>query len=420
MPHANEGAAQAARAFHMMVKPTGALCNLDCTYCFYLDKERLYPGTRDWTMRDAVLEEFTRSYIRSQETPDVTFSWQGGEPTLLGLPFFRKVVALQSRYADERPIHNTIQTNGVLLDDQWGDFLAQHKFLVGLSIDGPRELHDRYRVFKGGQPSFDRVMAGVKILLKHGVEFNTLTCVQKENSYRPLEVYRFLKEMGSRFMQFIPIVERKALVAGDPGSGMPARHVSPVTASSVEPRQYGRFLTAIFDEWVRADVGEYFVQLFDVALQVWYGQEASLCVFRETCGSALAIEHNGDVYSCDHFVFPEHRVGNVMEQTLADIAESPAQIKFGNDKAATLPKYCRECSVRFACNGECPKNRFVKTPDGEAGLNYLCEAYKVFFNHVDPYMRFMANELYHHRPPANVRQWVREQDARIQQSARRG
>jgi len=402
--------------FHIMTKPVGPICNLDCKYCFYLEKENLYPARRDvtdWAMPDDVLESYIRQYIEAQGAPAVSFAWQGGEPTLLGVDYFRKVVGLQKKYAGGRRIENAFQTNGVLLDDEWGAFLAENKFLVGLSIDGPRELHDCYRVDKGGQPTFDRVMRGLEFLRKRGVEFNTLTVLHRINSRHPLKVYRFLKEVGSGFIQFIPIVERVAakpnrdgLVLIGPGEE-PATRVSPW---SVEPAQYGKFLCAIFDEWVRQDVGRYFVQLFDVALESWLGVDQSLCVFRPTCGSALALEHNGDLYSCDHFVYPEHKLGNIMERPLESLAFSTGQQKFGTDKRDTLPRYCRECEVRFACNGECPKHRFIRTPDGEAGLNYLCAGYKKFFKHIDPYMRFMADELRHQRPPANVMEWVRLQD----------
>ncbi|HEV2247962.1 MAG TPA: anaerobic sulfatase-maturation protein [Terriglobia bacterium] len=402
--------------FHIMTKPVGPICNLDCKYCFYLEKENLYPAQRDvtgWAMPNDVLESYIRQYIEAQSLPAVSFAWQGGEPTLLGVDYFRKVVGLQKKYAGGRRIANAFQTNGVLLDDEWGEFLAENKFLVGLSIDGPRELHDCYRVDKGGQPTFDHVMRGLEFLRKHGVEFNTLTVLHRKNSQHPLKVYRFLKEVGSGFIQFIPIVERVAakpnrdgLVLIGPGQEPAAR----VSAWSVEPAQYGRFLCAIFDEWVRQDVGRCFVQIFDVALESWLGMDQSLCVFRETCGSAMAMEHNGDLYSCDHYVYPEYMLGNILERPLESLAHSTAQQKFGADKRDTLPRYCRECEVRFACNGECPKHRFVRTPDGEAGLNYLCAGYKKFFKHIDPYMRFMADELRRQRAPANVMKWVRLQD----------
>jgi uncharacterized protein len=407
-------------AFHIMAKPVGPICNLDCKYCFYLEKETLYPHKTNWAMPDDVLESYIRQHIEAQDVPVITFAWQGGEPTLLGVDYFRRAVGLQKKYANGKRIDNAFQTNGVLLDDAWCEFLAENEFLVGLSIDGPPDLHDKYRVDKGGQPTFDRVMRGLGYLKKHDVVFNTLTVVQKHNSGYPLEVYRFLKEAGSRVMQFIPIVERAAqsptrdgLVLIAPGSDAPAK----VSAWSVEPVQYGRFLTRIFDEWVRHDVGRYYVQLFDVALEVWLGMDASLCVFRETCGDAMALEHNGDLYSCDHFVYPENRLGNIMENPLGALVNSPQQQEFGQAKLHALPRYCRECDVRFACNGECPKHRFIRTPDGEEGLNYLCAGYKLFFNHIDPYMKFMAGEFRQGRPPAHVMEWARQRDDR--ESARR-
>ncbi|MGH9470000.1 MAG: anaerobic sulfatase-maturation protein [Terriglobia bacterium] len=397
------------RAFHIMTKPVGPLCNLDCKYCFYLEKEKLYPGKTDWRMPPDVLESYIRQYIEAQTAEAISFAWQGGEPTLLGVDYFRRVVELQKQYANGKHIENAFQTNGFLIDDRWGEFLAENKFLVGLSIDGPAEMHDRYRVDKGGQPTFNRVMRGLGALKKHGVEFNTLTVVQRHNSQYPLEVYRFLKEAGSGFIQFIPIVERIASGASNGGLVLVAPNATEAQVSewSVEPLQYGRFLARIFDEWVRRDVGRVYVQMFDVALEMWYGMPASLCVFRETCGSAMALEHNGDLYSCDHFVYPENRLGNIVEKPLESLVQSAQQTKFGRDKLETLPRYCRECDVRFACNGECPKHRFTQTPDGEEGLNYLCAGYKYFFHHIDPCMQFMAGELREQRAPANVMEWIR-------------
>ena len=415
----------AGHGFHLLTKPVGPICNLDCKYCFYLEKEKLYPGENQWRMSDAVLEEYIRQYIRSQPAPEINFAWQGGEPTLLGADFFRKAVALQKKHATGKTIFNAIQTNGTLLDDEWCEFLAANKFLVGLSIDGPAELHDKYRVDKRQQPTFGAVMRGLELLKKHGVEFNTLTVVNRANSQQPLEVYHFLKSIGSQFLQFIPLVERTApvemkalgydfaapplLEASDARqvtngkNALPVtRHPSLVTPWSVEAEQYGKFLCAIFDEWVRHDVGKTFVQLFDVALGNWMGLGSSLCVFAEKCGAALAIEHNGDLYSCDHYVYPRHKLGNVMSQSLGGMVNSPRQIKFGNDKFDSLPKFCRDCEVRFACNGECPKHRFIQTPDGEDGLNYLCPAYKKFFNHINPAMRTMSRLLQSNQAPARI------------------
>lgn len=395
-------------SFHVMAKPTGPICNLDCKYCFYLEKEKLYPDKHSWAMSEEVLESYIRQYIQAQAAPTITFAWQGGEPTLLGIEFFRKVVEFEEKYAGGKKINNVFQTNGVLLNDSWGEFFAENNFLLGLSIDGPRELHDCYRVNKGGKPTFDSVMAGIGYLKKHGVEFNTLTVVNRRTSYHPLDVYRFLREVGSGYMQFIPIVERVASAPGPDGLHLIAptwQSSAEVSQWSVEALQFGKFLCAIFDEWVRRDVGRYFVQVFDVALESWYGMPQGLCVFRETCGGALAIEHNGDLYSCDHFVYPENKLGNIMESPLQSLVGSVQQRRFGVDKRNSLPRYCRECEVRFACNGECPKHRFLKTPDGEPGLNYLCAGYKLFFNHVGPYMEFMASELQNGGAPANVMTW---------------
>ncbi len=407
-----------ATNFHVLAKPIGPICNLDCKYCFYLEKESLYPQVEKWAMQPEVLESYIRQYIEAHDTPVVNFAWQGGEPTLLGVDYFRRVVELEQRYANGKQIANAFQTNGVLLNDAWAQFFLEHQFLIGISIDGPRELHDAYRVDKGGQPTFDRVMRGIETLQRNKVDFNTLTTLHRANADSPLEVYRFLKENGSGFMQFIPIVERIAHQVTDEG----LRLISPdftgaakVAPWSVEPRQFGRFLSAIFDEWVRKDVGRTFVQLFDISLELWSGMPASLCIFRKQCGAALAIEHSGDLYSCDHFVYPANKLGNIMDAPLASLVSSPQQQHFGEAKESTLPKYCRECDVRFACNGECPKHRFLTTPDGEPGLNYLCAGYKIFFHHVDPYMRFMAAELAAQRAPANVMRWVAEQDARDKQ-----
>jgi uncharacterized protein len=403
-----------------MTKPIGPLCNFACSYCFYLEKARLYPETRTFRMTPEVLERFAREYIAAQPGSVVSFAWQGGEPTLLGVDWFRNVVALQQRHADGRTIENAFQTNGVLLDDEWGEFLAEHHFLVGISIDGPRHLHDAYRVDQGHQPTFDRVMAGIRVVRKHGVEFNTLTAVHRMNSPHPLEVYRFLREIGSGFIQFIPIVERAApgtsaspglWLAPPPDHRDAARVDAPVTPWSVEPAEYGGFLCRVFDEWVRRDVGRVFVQQFDAALANWLGEPAGVCVFSMNCGRSLAIEHNGDVYCCDHYVYPEYRLGNVRETSLAAMAGTPEQQEFGEAKSATLPRYCRECPVRFACHGECPKHRFLCAQDGEPGLNYLCAGYRPFFTHISSPMRTMAALLHAGRAPAAImrtprRQWL--------------
>jgi len=384
--------------FHVMIKPRGALCDLECAYCYYLAKADLYPGSK-FRMSDEVLESFTRQYLECQLTPEVTFGWQGGEPTLMGLDFFRRAIELQRRFA--RPgvqVLNTIQTNGVSLDDEWCAFFREHGFLVGISVDGPAALHDAYRVDKGGKPTHARVMRGLRRLQTHGVEFNVLTTVHAANAGHPLEVYRFLRDDArTGFMQFIPIVERTAGTDG-----------SPVTGRSVTGRAYGEFLVTVFDEWVRRDVGKVFVQIFDVALAAWYGQHPGLCIFEESCGRAMALEHTGDLYSCDHFVVPRHRLGNVLGTPLPVLTESPAQRAFGNAKKDTLPRYCRECEVRFVCNGGCPKNRLIATPDGEAGLNWLCEGYRGFFNHIRPAMEYMAAALRQRQPPAGIMRALKE------------
>lgn len=384
-------------AFHLMIKPRGAICNLDCAYCFYLRKEALYEEGTSFRMSDETLESFTRQYIEAQRVPEVTFGWQGGEPTLMGLDFFRRAVALQEKYRPSRmKVANALQTNGVLLDDEWCRFLKQHKFLVGLSLDGPRELHDAYRVDKGGKPTFDKVHRALKLLQRHGVEFNILCVVNRINADHPLKVYRFFKSEGVQFIQFIPAVERT------PDGG--------VTAWTVRAEQWGKFLCGVFDEWVRRDVGRVFVQSFDVALQAWVGMESSLCVHATTCGDCLAMEHNGDLFSCDHYVAPDYFLGNVTETPMTELVASPFQRKFGRDKRDTLPRTCRECPVLFACNGGCPKDRFLTTPDGEPGLHYLCAGYKQFFTHVAPYMRIMAELLNSGHPPAAIMDILRQRE----------
>lgn len=397
------------RSFHVMTKPIGPICNLDCKYCFYLEKEKLFPENENFRMSDEVLETYIRDCIAHQTAPEISFAWQGGEPTLMGVNFFARVVELQKKYSQGRRILNALQTNGTLLDDAWGEFLAKEGFLIGLSVDGPAELHDFYRVDKRQRPTFDKVMRGLGILKKHGVEFNTLTVVNRKNSQHPLQVYEFLREIGSGFIQFIPLVERKADQHFNPhGLDLAAppqlegAEDSPVTGWSVRAQDYGRFLCAIFERWVRRDVGSVFVQLFDVALGNWMGMGGGLCVFSEKCGTALALEHNGDLYSCDHYVYPEYRLGNLLNKSLGDMVNSDQQKTFGSDKSATLPRYCRECEVRFACHGECPKHRFIRTPDGEDGLNYLCAAYKQFFTHIRPHMQAMSRLLRAGRPAVDI------------------
>ena len=397
-----------------MTKPIGSRCNLDCSYCFYLEKEKLYTDAGGMRMKPEVLETYVRDYIAAQPGPMVSFAWQGGEPTLLGVDFFRTAVALQAKYAQGKTIENAFQTNGVLLDDEWGEFLATNRFLVGISIDGPAHLHDAYRIDKGGQPTFDRVMAGLGVLKKHKIEFNTLTTVHRKNSRHALEVYQFLRKIGSGYLQFIPIVERNA-ASTDNGLWLapPPDHEdaialdTQVTEWSVRPSEYGQSLITIFDEWIQHDVGKVFVQQFDAALANWSGQPAGVCIFSENCGRALAVEHNGDLYSCDHYVYPRYKLGNLMNTALASLVDSPEQQAFGLAKSATLPRYCRECPVRFACHGECPKHRFLKTPAGEPGLNYLCAGYKEFFTHIDAPMKTMAALLNMRRAAAGIMQMPR-------------
>lgn len=392
-----------------MAKPTGAICNLDCEYCFYLDKESLYAKGSRFRMSREVLEQYVRQQFEAQKGEIVVFSWQGGEPTLMGRGFFEEAVELQKRLGDGRCVENALQTNAVTLDDAWGAFFARENFLVGVSIDGPGPLHDCYRVDKGGKPTFERVMRGIDVLRRHGVDFNTVTVVHERNVRHPLNVYRFLKDQGSGYMQFIPLVERLPSVSSRergfthaPPPSAAGEGEEQVTPWSVPPDAFGAFLVDIFDEWVRQDVGKVFVQLFDVALGVWMGHPAGLCLFKENCGDAVALEHNGDVFSCDHFVYPRYRLGNILNKNLGELVRGPVQRAFGKQKSASLPDYCKRCDVRFACNGECPKNRFVLTPDGEPGLNYLCPAYKRFFHHIDPAMRGMAWLARHRRAPAEI------------------
>lgn len=392
-----------------MAKPHGPVCNLDCTYCYYLEKKKLYPDAGNFRMSDELLESFTRQYIESQDITEVTFTWQGGEPTLMGIDFFRKAVEFQKKYGNGKKIENAFQTNGTLINEDWCRFLKENNFLVGISVDGPREIHDCYRKNMAGRASFDEVIRAIQLFRKHRVEFNTLTTVHSGNSNKPLEVYNFLKSEGSGFIQFIPIVERKWQSAGANDLTLAGPEINTevsVTDWSVKPDDYGKFLITIFDEWVRNDVGKIFVQLFDVTLANWVGEAAGLCVFSETCGNAMVLEHNGDLYSCDHFVYPHHKLGNIFETTLRAMAQSVQQFTFGNDKLLRLPAYCIDCEYRFACHGECPKHRFEFTPDGQRGLNYLCGAYKMFFSYVHPYMQYMGDELAARRPPANVMTWA--------------
>jgi len=402
--------------FHLLAKPTGAVCNLDCKYCFFLSKEMLYPGSR-FRMADELLETYVRQLLESQPGPDVSIAWQGGEPTLMGLDFFERSVEYAERH--KRPgqaVSYTIQTNGTRLDAGWCAFFKEHRFLVGLSVDGPRDLHDAYRVDKGGQGTFDQVMRGWEFLGAHSVDVNILCTVHAANADHPLEVYRFFRdELKTAFIQFIPIVERvtpEMLPVANMGWGERGSDPRPlyllegslVTGRSVSAAQWGRFLIGVFDEWVRRDVGSTYVQMFDAALASWVGAPAAMCIFSETCGGALALEHSGDLYSCDHFVEPKFLLGNIQQVHMLELVTSEQQRQFGLAKRDTLPRYCRECPVRFACHGECPKDRFISTPDGEPGLNYLCAGYKAFFTHIDRPMRLMTNLLQSGGAPAQVMQ----------------
>jgi uncharacterized protein len=410
------------QSFHLLAKPTGAVCNLDCKYCFFLSKEMLYPGSR-FRMADELLETYIRQLLESHGETEVNVAWQGGEPTLMGLDFFQRSVELAEMYRKPgQTLLYTIQTNGTKLNDEWGTFFKEHNFLVGLSVDGPQEMHDAYRVNKGGAGSFKQVMRGWEALRRHGVDFNILCTVHNANGDHGIEVYRFFRdELGAEFVQFIPIIERTTeafIPLANLGWG--ERHGSKrplytqtgdqVTERSVQPEQYGRFLTDVYDEWVRHDVGTVYVQMFDVTLGSWVGLH-TLCVFAPTCGTALALEHNGDLYSCDHFVEPDYLLGNIRDTPMSELVGSERQRQFRQDKQDTLPRYCRECDVRFACNGGCPKDRFITTPDGEPGLNYLCAGYKLFFHHVARDMRFMAQRLERGGAPADIMQLYRREDA---------
>jgi serine-type anaerobic sulfatase-maturating enzyme len=396
------------RRMHVMVKPTGALCNLDCTYCYYLSKEQLLGTPASWRISDETLQTFIRQYFEGHNHKEVVFSWQGGEPTLLGIDFFRRVVELQKKHGSPHVrCENDLQTNGTRLDDAWCEFLREENFLVGLSIDGPRELHDTYRADKNGQGTFDRVFRASRLLRKHGVNFATLSCVNRLTGRHPLEVYRFLRdEVGSRRMQFIPIVEpvkfqttapqhwdERSLPSFGSPQARPGAPDSIVEAWSVDPEDWGEFLCRVFDEWHRKDAGEVYVQYFDAAVEIWMGRISPLCTLAPLCGKGLAMERDGSVFSCDHYVYPEYRLGSVRETPVAEMAFSERQERFGRAKEATLPDHCRRCAYQFACYGECPKNRFIRTPGGEPGLNYLCAGWKNFFAHIDEPVQQIVRRL---------------------------
>lgn len=398
-----------ARPLYVMVKSVGSVCNLSCDYCYYLEKSKLYNEAKNHVMSEDLLEKFIDEYINSQTMPQVLFTWHGGEPLMRPISFYKKAIELQKKYARGRTIDNSIQTNGTLLTDEWCRFFKENNFLVGVSIDGPQEFHDEYRKNRQGQPSFAKVMKGIELLKKHGVEYNAMAVVNDFNADYPLDFYHFFKEIDCHYIQFTPIVERISERADGLSLSSPIQNEkAELTDFSVSPEQWGNFLCAIFDEWVREDVGNYYIQLFDSTLANWIGEQPGVCSMAKNCGHAGVMEYNGDVYSCDHFVFPEYKLGSLYSNTLVEMMYSDKQTKFGEAKSKTLPTQCRECEFLFACNGECPKNRFTFTENGEPGLNYLCKGYHKFFKHIAPYMDFMKKELMNERPPANVMEWIKE------------
>ena len=392
-----------AKPLYVMLKPAGAHCNLACKYCYYLEKNKLYPTAQRHLMSDEMLEQFTREYIEAQTMNQVLFTWHGGEPLLRSIDFYRKALSLQQKYAGGRRIDNVIQTNGTLLTDEWCEFFAQNHWLVGISIDGPQPDHDHYRLTAAGKPSWKKVMQGIKLLKKHGVEWNAMAVVNAYNANHPLEFYRFFKENGCQFLQFTPIVER--LTRHEDGrtlASLADKDEISLSEASVAPEQWGYFLCAIFDEWVRKDVGKIFVEIFDCTLANWMGISPGICDYSKECGHAGVMEHNGDVYSCDHFVFPEYKLGNIRDHSLIDMLYGEQQQEFSRLKHSSLPRQCKECDMEFACHGECPKNRFMKDKYGDSGLNYLCPGYYHYYQHVAPYMDYMKQELMSQRPPSNI------------------
>ena len=396
---------------YVMAKPNGSSCNLNCSYCYYLEKARLYENRKNLQMSDETLEKYIESYIQAQPVPEVLFTWHGGETLLRDISFYRKALAFQKKYGRGRNIDNVLQTNGTLLTDEWCKFFKDNNFLIGISIDGPEHCHDVYRKNKGGKDTFQQVMKGIELLQKHQVEFNTLSVINNYNVDYPLEIYNFFKEIGTKYMQFSPIVEKitqsrpdgLSLLPPD-GEGSDDAVLAPWT---VDAKKFGQFYITIFDEWLKKDVGQYYIQLFDAALAGTVGVQPGVCIFGETCGHATVMEFNGDMYACDHYVFPEYKIGNIKTHSIYEMVFSPKQLRFGADKRDTLPTQCRQCEFKKLCNGECPKNRIIKTKTGEPGLNYLCEGYYAFWKHSQPYMEFMANELFFKRAPANVMEWAK-------------
>ncbi len=395
-----------APAFGTMVKPIGSACNLDCCYCYYRDKADIYNSSMP-KMSDELLEIYIKQYLEGASQQNVSFCWHGGEPLMAGLPFFRKAMELQKIYAGGKTIENTIQTNGILVTEEWCAFFKENNFLVGLSLDGPEDIHDAFRRDCGGAPTFARVMRTVEMFKRTGVDFNILTTVNRRSEGRGAEVYKFLRSLN-KYIQFLPVVEyvkerpgrRPLIVSPDVEDAVEAPW-------SVTAKGYGAFMCDVFDEWVKRDVGSCFVQLFDVTLANWYGVQPSLCAFGEVCGDGMVVEHNGDVYSCDHFVYPEYRLGNITSNTLVDMYKSEEQQSFGRDKREALPMECKRCNYYFLCHGECPKHRFAYARNGEPYMNVLCEGYKMFFRHSDPYMRYMKTLLEKGEPASLVMDWKR-------------
>ncbi len=406
------------QSFNVMIKPAGSLCNLDCKYCYYLDKAEIYNGIEP-RMTIEMLEKFIKEYIAANQSQFVTFNWHGGEPLVLGLDFYRKAIEFQQKYCGEKVVYNTLQTNGTLISAEFAQFFADNNFLIGISIDGPQDIHDKFRKDKGGAPTFDRVMRGIDYLYRYGVEYNTMSTINHESEGRGLEVYQFLKTLGTHFMQFMPVVEHVKYPTGKDGKilkrarpfivdpNTPGAQLAPWSVNSLS---YGKFMCDIFDYWICNDVGDYFVNLFDCTLANWCNVAPGTCAYAETCGGNSIIEHNGDLYSCDHFVYPQYRVGNIFETSIGKLMTSLQQIKFGIDKRNGLPSKCIRCKYYFACHGECPKHRFNKTETGETGLSALCEGYYKFYSHVEPYMDKMKELLDSKTSPAAIIPWARMRD----------
>jgi serine-type anaerobic sulfatase-maturating enzyme len=409
-----QGAHRGLPGIHVLAKPMGPICDIKCDYCFYLEKRALFDSDERYRMSEEVLARYIDEYVAAQPTPVVEFVWHGGEPTLIGLDFFRKVVELQRPYRGRKQIRNSLQTNGLRLDDAWCAFFKENDFLVGISLDGPQEIHDLYRKDRHGRGTFERVMAGVRLLQRHRIEFNVLACVARHTAHHPLEVYRFFRDAGVKYIQFTPIVERQpdpstqkiGLWLAKPASLTRPEPNTKVTPWTVEPETYGDFLIAILEEWVRKDVGDIFVMNFEWALNAWIGSGSPVCIFSRQCGRAVSLEHNGNVYACDHYVYPEYALGNVLKDDLGQMVQRSVDSGFGPHKEATLPRYCRECDVLEACWGGCPKHRFATSPYDEPGLHYLCPSYKKFFRHIRKYLRAMTTLLENDLPVSYVMQAI--------------